>query len=138
MIFLLIFSKFSVDGFFFNFRFIFIIFHLFSFLLVYFPFVFRIQKYSNKLGHSSPVYTVFSNINIERNNEIYLLQLYNNLTDRHSEVSYTDKTQLDNIVQHDKILNNANDKTHLYDEIACRFIKENEQSFRDMTGELGE
>ncbi|XP_031629591.1 receptor-type guanylate cyclase gcy-18-like isoform X3 [Contarinia nasturtii] len=94
--------------------------------------ILKYAKCSSTLKHSTPVYTVLSNIYFERNNETYLLQLYNNLTDRHSEVSYTDKTRLDKTVQDDTILNNANNKTQLYDEIACRFIKENEQWFRDM------
>lgn len=89
-----------------------------------------ILKYSSlPLKKYPAAHSTFSIINFERSNEMHLLQMYNNITDLKmpkSEVNF-DKTYIDNKVQNDKILNSASDKEKIYDEIACRFIKENKE-----------
>lgn len=103
-----------------------------------------ILKYSSKwLKKSTPVYSVFSIINFERKNETHLLQMYNSMTDLRvptvqpsSEVT-SDNGNTENRAD-DKILNNAGDKVRLYDDIACRFVRENEQVFRDLAALPGQ
>lgn len=102
-----------------------------------------ILKYRNSkpLKKSMPVYSLFSIINLERNNETYLLQMYNNMTDlqmppQRSEVM-SDKSDINNFVD-DKILNNASEQERIYDEIACRFIREEEQTFRSIVNLPGQ
>lgn len=92
-----------------------------------------VLKYSSlPLKKSMTAYSTLSIMNLDRKNETRLLQMYNNLTSlqmaRPSEVNFH-KTNIDNsIVQNDKILNVANDKEEkIYNEVACQFIKENEE-----------
>lgn len=70
-------------------------------------------------------------MNFDRKNETRLLQMYNNLTSLRIAQPLKgdfDKINSDNlIVQDDQIRNVANDKEKIYDEVACRFIKENEE-----------
>lgn len=98
-----------------------------------------ILKYSSKLlKKSTPVYSVFSIINFERKNETHLLQMYNNMTDSQMPTKQPSEGTADNNHNDndnrvdDKILNNASDKDKLYDEIACRFVREKEQILRDL------
>lgn len=93
-----------------------------------------ILKYCSKqLQNAKTVFSLFSITDFNHNNETYLLQMYNNMTDlqqsQHSEVN--DKIGDDNAVQIDKLLNNLSDKEKVYDAIACQFIRENEATIRD-------
>lgn len=97
-----------------------------------------ILKYTSKLlKKSTPIYSVFSIFNFERKNETYLLQMYNNMTDLKMPIQPLEgninKTDIN-----DNILNNASGKEKLYDEIACRFIREKEQIFRDFANLPGQ
>lgn len=94
-----------------------------------------VLKYSKYLKKATPIYVLLGKINFERINETYLLKMYNNLTDlrmpRHIKSSSDQEHTIDNVIQDVRQMNNANDKEKLYDEIACRFIKENEQTFME-------
>lgn len=74
------------------------------------------------------VYSMLSYINFDRENEIQLLKMYNNITARqmvpHSKAN-KDKNG-NNSVQ---VLNTSN-REKIYDEIACQFIRENEEIFK--------
>lgn len=57
-------------------------------------------------------------INFDQSNEKKLLIMYNNLTD----VQHKSATQLANHIGHAS--NHADDKEHIYDEIACKFLRD--------------
>lgn len=81
--------------------------------------------------HTYNIESVFNIIDFNQTNEKHLLQMYNNVTDpqmsRHSEVR-TDS----NFIQTNEIWNNAGDREAIFDEIACKFIKENVKMLEDI------
>lgn len=81
-----------------------------------------ILKYAKYLQKAPEVYTLFTNLYLERNNETNLLQMYNNMTDSQmtqlSEMS-ADKSQADKA------------KHRIYDEVACSYVRQNEQTLRN-------
>lgn len=82
---------------------------------------------SKQLTEVTAIDKVFSIINFNQTNEKYLLQMYNKLTDmqlsRQSETQ-TSTNIAGNFVPIDHIVNGASDKESIFDQIACKFIRE--------------
>lgn len=77
---------------------------------------------SKKFMQERPIFDhVFGNIdiNFDQANEKYLLKLYNNLTDVRQR-----QPDNGNIVGIENASNHADDKEHIYDEIACEFLRD--------------
>lgn len=86
---------------------------------------------SKQLLEETNVQSVFETINFDQSNENYLLQLYNNLTDvqrksPHSMGQRDNNNDADdnNIVGIENAMNRAGDMERIYDEIACKFIRD--------------
>lgn len=75
---------------------------------------------SKELKDASAVYHVFSIVNFNQTNEKYLLQLYNNMTD----VEAPPDNSLDDFKS---VVNRGGEKDQIYNEIACKFIRENQE-----------
>lgn len=92
---------------------------------------------SKQLTEVTAIDKVFSIINFNQTNEKYLLQMYNKLTDiqlsRQTETQTTAQIA-DNFVPIDGIVNGASDKESIFDQIACKFIREDIK----MTADIGE
>lgn len=75
---------------------------------------------SKQLIEETHIKTVFEIINFDHRHELYLLQLYNNLTDVQRAKNADDNS----IVSIEHAMNRADDMEGIYDEIACKFLTE--------------
>lgn len=89
---------------------------------------------SKQLMQVPAIYEVFSIINFNQTNEKYLLKMYNELTD--SKMSRALKTQTngmrDDFISIDGFVNGANDKESIFDQIACKFLREDDKITADI------
>lgn len=79
---------------------------------------------SKQLIEETHIKTVFDKINFDSRHELYLLQLYNNLTDVHRDKNMDDNS----VVGIENAMNRADDMERIYDEIACKFLAETNET----------
>lgn len=70
--------------------------------------------------------SLLSHINFDESHEKYLLKLYNNLTDgqQMKSAAHSMAQRDNNMVGIENAMNHADDKELIYDEIACKFIRD--------------
>lgn len=79
---------------------------------------------SKQVIEETHIKTVFDKINFDQRHEMYLLQLYNNLTDVQRDKNMDDNS----IVGIENAMNRADDMERIYDEIACKFLVETNET----------